>query len=411
MSEAPPRIDAEWLRRPATQAVFAALARQGYEGRVVGGAVRNALLGKPVADIDIATPATPEQVIDAATAAGLDVVPTGLQHGTVTVMSAHVPHEVTTLRRDVETDGRHAVVAFTDDWAADAGRRDFTINALYCDAHGTVHDPLGGFADLAARRVRFIGDAQARIREDFLRILRFFRFTAEYADGPIDAAGLMASSALREGMQRLSAERIRGEILKILSARRASEMIGTMYDHGFWVPLLGLAPVPAHARRLIALAPHSASLARLAALCIRTPEDALALYTRLRLSNGELEWLMHSVSPLAEIMPSLSDLEARKMMYRFGRDSYLADLDRQRARHPLLDDDPGWQRLRQLSADWESPTFPLRGRDLIANGMTPGPSVGETLRALETWWMDQDFAPDQATLLAHLAGMPSTSRT
>ena len=223
------------LADPAeTQAVLAALRRAGHEGRIVGGAVRNALMGKPVADIDIATPATPEQVMRAATAAGLHVIPTGLQHGTVTVVANHVPHEVTTLRRDVATDGRHATVAFTQDWAADAARRDFTINALYCDADGTVHDPLGGYPDLVARRVRFIGSADQRIAEDYLRILRFFRFHAEYASGPLDAGGLAACVRGRDGLARLSAERIRAEMLKLILAPGALAALEAWRRTGCW---------------------------------------------------------------------------------------------------------------------------------------------------------------------------------
>ena len=226
----PSLAGADWLARHQTQAVFDALAAKGFAARAVGGAVRNALLGRPVVDIDIATPARPEQVIEAARAAGLAAVPTGLEHGTVTVIAAHVPHEVTTLREDVETHGRHATVAFTDDWAADARRRDFTINALYCSADGEVFDPLGAYGDLGARRVRFIGEARERIREDYLRILRFFRLTAEYGAGPADAEGLGACVAERDGLARLSAERVRQEMLRLLAAPRAPELVRAMQD-------------------------------------------------------------------------------------------------------------------------------------------------------------------------------------
>ena len=187
--------------------------------------MRNALLGRQVADIDIATVASPEQVIAAANADGMKTVATGLQHGTVTVIGNHRSFEVTTLRHDVETDGRHATVAFTDDWTADASRRDLTINALYCDADGTIFDPLGGLDDVLARRVRFIGDAHQRIREDYLRILRFFRFTAQYADGAPDAIGLAAAVAERDGMKRLSAERVRAELVRLLVAPGARAVI------------------------------------------------------------------------------------------------------------------------------------------------------------------------------------------
>ena len=243
--EPPNLAGADWLTRPQTRAVLAALAAKGFAARAVGGAVRNALLGRTVGDIDIATSARPEEVIAAARAAGLAAVPTGIDHGTVTVIADQVPYEVTTLRRDVATDGRHATVAFTDDWEADARRRDFTLNALYCDAEGQVFDPLGGYPDLVAQRVRFIGDAHERIREDYLRILRFFRFTAEYAAGPPDAAGLAACVSEREGLTRLSAERVRQELLRLLVAPRAAELVRAMQDYGILALVLPAAPRPA----------------------------------------------------------------------------------------------------------------------------------------------------------------------
>ncbi|MBN9263737.1 MAG: CCA tRNA nucleotidyltransferase, partial [Hyphomicrobium sp.] len=233
---------APWLERPETRAVLSALAAAGHEARIVGGTVRNALLGEPVTDVDIATTATPDETMAAARAAGLDAIPTGVSHGTVTIVAHHVPFEVTTLREDVETFGRHARVAFTADWAADARRRDFTINALYCDANGTISDPLGGLADLAARRVRFIGDARERIREDALRILRFFRFHARYSAEAIDAEGLAACAAERHLLAKLSAERVRAELLKLLDAPGAARAIAVMAAYGFIVEILGRAP-------------------------------------------------------------------------------------------------------------------------------------------------------------------------
>lgn len=242
--------DASWLQRSETRAVLGALTAAGHEARIVGGTVRNALLGEPVTDIDIATTATPDQVIAAARAAHLDAIPTGIAHGTITVVANRVPFEVTTLREDAETFGRHARVAFTADWAADARRRDFTINALYCDADGVVSDPLG-LDDLAARRVRFIGDAHERIREDALRILRFFRFHARYGEGNPDTAGLDACAKERALLTMLSAERIRSELLKLLDAPGAADAVATMSNYGFLSALLGRAPRPGVLRRLI----------------------------------------------------------------------------------------------------------------------------------------------------------------
>ena len=223
----PDLSQADWLSRPATQAVFAALTAHGAEARAVGGAVRNALMGTPVKDVDIATTALPADVMRLATQAGLHAVPTGFEHGTVTVVAQHVPFEVTTLRRDIETFGRHARVTFTTDWTEDARRRDFTMNALYCSADGTVHDPLDGYADVLARRVRFIGDARERIREDFLRTLRFFRFVAEYGNGaPPDPEGLAAAIAEKAGLSGLSGERIRAELLLLLAVPVRSKRSG-----------------------------------------------------------------------------------------------------------------------------------------------------------------------------------------
>ena len=285
-----PRLaDAEWLVRDETRAVFAALAAAGFTTRVVGGAVRNALLGRPVVDIDMATTARPEAIIAAAKAAGLTAVPSGIDHGTVTLLVNRLAYEVTTLREDVETHGRRARVVFTDDWAADARRRDFTINALYCGGDGEVLDPLGGYADLAARRVRFIGTAGERIGEDYLRILRFFRFTAEYAEGPPDAEGLAACVAGRAGHARLSAERVRQELFRLLVAPRGPELVGWMLAYGLIVSVLGLAPRPTLLARIAeierALAFEPDAIVRLAALGIEVGEDADRLRERLRLSN------------------------------------------------------------------------------------------------------------------------------
>ncbi|MFM9936028.1 MAG: CCA tRNA nucleotidyltransferase, partial [Novosphingobium sp.] len=241
-------IAAAWLSAPATQAVFEALERGGYGARAVGGIVRNTLLDLPATDIDIATDALPEDTLRLAAAAGLKTIPTGLAHGTVTVISGGAAYEVTTLRRDVSTDGRHAEVAFTADWAADAARRDFTINALYCDRHGEVFDPLGGLADLDPVQVRFIGNAGQRIEEDYLRILRFFRFTATYvAHGVLDPAGLAACTALRGGLARISGERIQAELLRLLAAPHAVGVTRALIGSGVFAALFD---VPAELDRL-----------------------------------------------------------------------------------------------------------------------------------------------------------------
>jgi poly(A) polymerase len=405
-----PNISASWLSNAPTQAIFQALNSQGFEARVVGGAVRNALLGRAVADIDIATTALPEQTTAAARAAGLTVIPTGIQHGTVTVLSAGIAHEVTTLRRDVTTDGRHAVVAFTDDWAADASRRDFTINALYCDAAGAVFDPLGGYPDLCARRVRFIGDPTARIHEDYLRILRFFRFTAEYSDGPVDAAGLAACSQSRDGLSRLSAERIRVEILKILGSVRAAEMASLLQDDGYWVPLLGLAPVPQHLARMVTLtdAGSDDAVTRLGALCITTTEDAERLAQRLRMSKAEHETL----AAIGELSLRLATVSAppnlRRLLYREGRARVRAALLTAWARQGTRATDPERQAELTLVKTWTIPVLPISGRDVLERGAAPGPAFSVLLSAIERLWIESDFKLDRAALLqrldAHMTG-------
>lgn len=394
-------IDADWLRRPATQAVFGALERAGQEARVVGGAVRNALIGKDVCDIDIATPALPEHVIAAAQAAGLAVVPTGLKHGTVTVISDGIPHEVTTLRHDVETDGRHAVVAFSADWEQDAARRDFTINALYCDRRGVVFDPLGGLNDLDARRIRFIGDPHDRIREDYLRILRFFRFSAEYAIGPFDAAGLAAAGQLRDGLRDLSAERIRAEFLKLLVAPRAVDAIDVMVEHGFLSPMLGHAPSPSLLRRSVEIEADASRkpepMFRLGLLAVGVEEHAGLLAKRLRLSGDEKADLLSIAAgrhgPGAHI-----PAEARAVIYRVGARAFELRALSAAARA----EDGEATRIIALVrgvADWKPPGLPISGRDLIALGHTPGPAMGEVLRAVELVWIASDFTASREQLL------------
>ena len=401
----PSLAKASWLTRPETQAVLAALKAAGHEGRIVGGAVRNALLGRPVADIDIATPATPEQVMRAAAAAGLHVIPTGLQHGTVTVVNHHVPHEVTTLRRDVDTDGRHATVAFTQDWAADAARRDFTINALTCDAAGTVHDPLGGYPDLVARRVRFIGSADQRIAEDYLRILRFFRFHAEYAAGPPDAEGLAACVRGLHGLARLSAERVRGELLKLILAPRALEVLEAMHAHGLLLPVLGTQPRLADLSRLIAiektLAIAAEPIRHLGCLALHAEEDVAGLGTRLRLSNDACAVLETLVSPAAKSLPvALGIAAAKPLLYRMGAQAWRDAVLVQWAWSGASPGDAGWRQLATLPERWPVPVFPVKGGDLLALGVLPGPRVGALLRQLEEQWIAGGFEDGRDRLLA-----------
>ncbi|MEM7491556.1 MAG: CCA tRNA nucleotidyltransferase, partial [Pseudomonadota bacterium] len=373
----------DWLTAPTTQAVMAMLDAAGHQALAVGGCVRNALLGAPVSDIDIATDARPETVLALADAAGFRAVPTGIDHGTVTVIADGTPYEITTFRRDVETDGRHAVVTYSDDPATDAARRDFTMNALYADRQGHVVDPLGGMPDLRAGRVRFIGTPAARITEDYLRILRFFRFMAWYGDpalGP-DAEGLAACAAHQEGLAQLSRERVGHEMRKLLSAPDPGPALATMAQAGILARILpGADPAP--------LAPLLASaetdwLARLAAL----GGDA----SDLRLSKREAGTL-HDMATAA----------------RDGTDPFtLGDMLGSRARDALLvraallgrPPDPADLDMARRGAD---ATFPLTAADLMPD--LQGPALGRALARARTLWRAQRGAVAKADLVAAVTG-------
>jgi len=393
----PDLAGAEWLSRPSTRAVFAALTAEGAEARAVGGAVRNALMGTPVKDIDIATTALPADVMRLAAQAGLHAVPTGLEHGTVTVIAKHAPFEVTTLRRDIETFGRHARVTFTTDWSEDAQRRDFTMNALYCGPEGTVHDPLGGFEDLVARRVRFIGDAKQRIREDYLRTLRFFRFLAEYGNATApDAEGLAAAIAERSGLAALSGERIRAELLLLLAAPGAIFAVRAMSAARLIEPVLG---VPGNVDLLARLAAIEQALGRPPDPVLRLAALALdgspaPLQARLRLSAAETAKLAYANVRDPAFDPSSSEHEAQAFLYRHGAQAFIDGALMAWAR---CGEDPGSQsraeRVR-LPERWQTPELPVRGADVLALGVKPGPDVGRLIAAFETWWIAQGFPTD-----------------
>lgn len=401
----PTLTDAPWLSAPETQAVLGALEAAGFVSRCVGGAVRNALMGLAVKDIDIATVARPESVIAIAEAAGMKTVPTGLSHGTVTVIAGHTGFEVTTLRTDIATDGRHASVAFTDDWAADAGRRDFTINALYCDAKGLLFDPLGGFDDLKARRVRFIGDARLRIEEDYLRILRFFRFTADYGDGPPDAVGLQACRDLRDGMKRLSAERVRAEMLRLLSTPRASELFAVMSDAGILAVIL---PESVDVRRLATLTGLDGALGRepdavlrLCALAAASPGQSAPLRDRLRLSNSEAERMAAAALAARALARSPgSDADDRVTLYRHGAETYRDGLMLAAACAGGPVDVERLSKRLSLPDRWPQPALPYRGQDIIDAGLLAGPAVGRILSEFEDWWIAEGF-PSERHVIAH----------
>ncbi|MDX2260024.1 MAG: CCA tRNA nucleotidyltransferase [Hyphomicrobiaceae bacterium] len=414
-AKSPPALTgAAWLTAPPAAAVLHVLTENGGAARVVGGAVRNALMGLPVIDIDIATPLPPQEVIARAARAGLTAHPTGLAHGTVTLVAQHVPFEVTTLRRDVETFGRHATVAFTDDWSADAARRDFSMNALYCDPDGTVHDPLGGYPDLAARRVRFIGDAEERIREDYLRILRFFRFHATYGRGAVDPAGLAAAVARKEGLATLSAERVRSEVLKLLVADGAGPAATAMDDAGIASLVIGGPVDPGRLVRLAEIEAHLGrqpdAMARLAALAATPPFDADPLASRLRLSASECRRLAEAMAGVsAPLSPTDGEEANRAALYRAGPAAFIARalLAWAASDAPVAASD--WNDLVRLPERWTAPFFPVTGADVIALGIAPGPSVGRVLRDVEAWWIAAGFPADGPHLRATLARFAATA--
>ncbi|MFV0299027.1 MAG: CCA tRNA nucleotidyltransferase [Hyphomicrobiaceae bacterium] len=391
---------APWLEAPATQQVLAALSAAGFEGRIVGGAVRNALMGHEVADIDIATPAEPRQVMAAMDKAGLAVVPTGIGHGTVTVVVGRKPYEVTTLRRDVSTDGRRATVAFTHEWEEDARRRDFTINALYCDRNGRLYDPVAGYPDIVKRRVRFIGDADQRIAEDYLRILRFFRFHAAYASGPPDRQGMAAVVRGRKGLAHLSGERIGGETKKLLVAPGACPTLLAMGGHGLVVDLLGMAPRPGLFGRLeaaeAALGEAPDAMLRLSALAIAVEEDKARLATRLRLSNAEAARLMVVDRHHLPVLEGIGEGSARALVYGCGAGQAVATAIAWATVAPEGIADA--RLLHRVARTFEPPEFPVRGRDLVPLGVRPGRQMGDVIRHVKAWWVARDFPPADEVL-------------
>lgn len=407
---------ADWLRHPAAQAVLNALAADGAEVRAVGGAVRNALMGLPVRDVDLATTAQPQDVMRLAKQAGLQCIPTGIDHGTVTVISDDIPFEVTTLRRDVETFGRKARVNFSTDWREDAMRRDFTMNALYADASGNVYDPLGGYADLMQRRVRFIGDARARIREDYLRILRFFRFMAEYGHphSP-DADGLAATAAERDGLFKLSGERIRAELLKLLAAPGAIPALAAMAQNKLLSPLIGTAGDVDAVAHLAAIEQAQGltpdPVLRLAAL--GGAVSAEELQRKLRLSSAEATRLSIAArcTDAATFDPATEETAVRAFIYRHGTQAYRDAALLAWARSGAAANDAARAARLDRACAWQAPQLPVRGADVLKRGIEPGPEVGSIVAAFEDWWINADFPGDAHMLNSKLDELIAASRS
>jgi poly(A) polymerase len=397
---------APWFKAPETRALMTSLNEARPDSaRFVGGCVRNTLIGKSVDDIDVATQLTPDRVIETAAKAGFAAHPTGIEHGTVTVVVNHQPFEVTTLRRDVSTDGRRATVAFSEDWAEDAQRRDFRLNALYADAAGAIHDPTGGGLDDArAGRIIFIGDAHTRLREDYLRILRFFRFNAWYAKGPLDPQGLAACGDEVKGLDTLSAERVWKEVKKLLGAydpRNAWEGMEAIEAR------VRVLPEMESRTRLFALMALEADLMLEAdpmtrvASALGDQAGARVLAQRLKLSNDERTRLVAALADDVKITSYMSLREMRRALYQIGAEAFrdrvmLAWADAGLAKTPQ------WRALIAHAQVWRRPKLALSGDDVMAAGVPAGPKIGEVMREVEAWWIDADFPDDRLSIIERL---------
>lgn len=369
----------DWMRRRQAQDIMTALDSPS-KTLFVGGAVRNTLMGLPVGDIDIATVHTPAQVMEILSRAGFKVIPTGIDHGTVTAVADGAVFEITTLRRDVETDGRHANVAFTDNWAEDAARRDFTMNALYAAPDGAIYDPTGqGLMDLEHRRIKFVGGPAARIAEDYLRILRFFRFHAHYGAGDMDASALSACRAAADKISTLSRERITHEFLKILSAPNPVPVLSVMFENGILNEIIS-STHSGECRN-----PELSVMTRLFILSDMKDKDVSKW---LILSNAQKKYLSDLAAASREL-DHLTERAIRRTIYRFGNDVAF-----QTALVKGADDT-----LSALAKTWAAPVLPVNGDDLIKAGIPAGPELGRALKSIEDWWIAQDFAPDKAACL------------
>jgi poly(A) polymerase len=404
-----------WMTEPATLAVLGALAAGGAEARFVGGAVRDALLGRstpgssPRADIDIATPAAPERVIELLEKRGVKVVPTGLAHGTVTAIAGTPPRhfEVTTLRRDVETYGRRARVSFDADWAADAARRDFTVNAISLAPDGTIHDPVGGLADLRARRIRFVGDPATRIAEDVLRILRYYRFEARFGTGSGDPRARVACRAAAHLLPSLSAERVAQELIKLLETPDPLPVLHMMQEDGVLAVILPEAQRLDRLRQMIAIEPEADLLRRLAALIEVDAAGTIAVAERLRFSNAWRDRLGGLAPPWA-VDPRANGRAQRRALYRLGAGRY-SDIALLLAAEGAM----SGERLTELLAlarNWIPPIFPLTGHDVTRLGIRPGEKVGKLLDAVHDWWEAGDYSADRAACLARLKELVDSTR-
>ena len=394
------------MTAPRTRAVIDALTAGGADVRFVGGCVRDALLGRESNDIDIGTPDPPERVLALLTDAGIEsrTVPRGIAHGTVAAIAGSDRYEITTLRRDERTDGRHAEVAFTDDWREDAARRDFSINAMSAAPDGTLHDYFGGQADLEAGRVRFVGDPATRIAEDHLRILRFFRFHAWFGRCAPDEAALSACKAAAHTIPTLSGERVQAEMLKLLAAPDPLPAIKTMRETGVLAHLMPEVPRTDRLARLIAIERSVGEpdpIRRLGALLA----DAAAAHdvaARWRLGSADGARLADLCAPPAPLSPDLDRRTQRRRLYRLGSALFRDLVLLAWAKEAEGENASAWRAMLETAATWEEPALPVTGADVLALGVEAGPAVGRLLFAAEAWWKDRDFAPDRTAALAKL---------
>lgn len=392
-----------WMCAPATRAVIGALRADGQEIRFVGGCVRDTLLDRFTGDdIDIATPDKPETVIALLDTAGIKNIPTGLAHGTITAVAEGQHFEITTLRVDVKSHGRHADVAYTDDWREDAARRDFTMNALTLTPEGDIYDPWDGIKDLEAGCVRFVGDAAARIQEDHLRLLRFFRFHAWFGKGAPDPDGLAAATAGAKLLSRLSGERIRNEMLKLLAAHDPAPVIDIMAEAGVLGEIVPGARDTKILRGLQAVEAIADPVRRAAAL-IRDAATAETLAARLRLSNAESERLAALLSPSDKICAALEERALRREVYSHGVERVVDWLTMAWAAN--IDDGASYRQMIEAAKAWPPATLPVKGADVLDLGVPAGPDIGDLLKAVESWWVDADFAPTRAACLDKLRGL------
>lgn len=388
-----------WLSEPPVRRLLRALAAGEIEVRFVGGCVRDALLGIDTGDIDLATPARPEMVTAALQAGKIKALPTGLAHGTVTAVIPPRTFEITTLRRDVETDGRHAVVAFDAGWAEDARRRDFTINAIYMSPDGTLFDPVGGRADLAARHVRFIGDPPTRVSQDVLRILRYYRFEARFGSGDGDAGARAACRGAIEKLSLLSGERVWHELSGLLSADNAVRALRLMQEDGVLGALLPPAVRLDRFENLLRLDPYADEMLRLGALAEIDRKGATVLARRLGLSSAQRRRLLQLAQPWP-VDPS-GDTKAQRLAIHRLRQNRYQDLVHLTAAEGRLEP-ARLQELLTLAQNWTPKSFPLSGHDVLDLGVAPGPRVHQLLSEVEQWWEDGDFVANRNQCLTRL---------